>query len=100
MMISRVTGCSDSGRRGDQLLRREIALGDPRPFVEQPRGLVERLDVDLDNRGAERCEARDRGLELRGRHLIAEEHALALDRHADAQAGGIGPGTPSGRLRV
>jgi len=60
-----VTGCSASGRGCDQLLRREKTLGDPRPLIEQPRGLVERLDVDLDDRGAERGEARDRRLELR-----------------------------------
>ena len=48
-MICRVTGCMDSRRRGDQRFDGEIALGDPRPLVEQPRRLVERLDVDFDD---------------------------------------------------
>ena len=42
------------GRRRQQIADHQISLGDPRPFIEQPRRLVERLDVDLDQRGAER----------------------------------------------
>src|SRR5437660_1565268 len=61
-------------RRGDEFLRREIALGDPRAFVKEPRGFVERLDIDLDDGRTERHKARDRGFELRGGNLIAEEH--------------------------
>ena len=60
-MISRVTGWIDSGDDAEQIADHEIAFRHPRPFVEQPRGLVERLDVDLDDlapSAVQRCERR------------------------------------------
>ena len=41
-------------RGGQQIADHEIALGDPRPLIEQPRGLIERLEIEFDQRGAER----------------------------------------------
>ena len=52
-MICRVTGCSDSGEEAISALRGQVALRDPRPFVKEPRRGVERLDIDLDDGGAE-----------------------------------------------
>ena len=51
----------DRIRRGrQQVADHQIALGDPRSFVEQPRGLVERFEIELDQRGAERGPALER----------------------------------------
>ena len=49
-------------RGRDQRARRDIALGEPGPFIEQARGFVERLDVDLDNDRAKPGNARQRRL--------------------------------------
>ena len=55
-MICRVTGCIASG--ADAISeRRDIALRHPRSVVQEARGFVERLDVDLDDRGAEARQA-------------------------------------------
>ncbi len=73
-------------RRGrQQVADHEIAFGDPRPLVEQPRGLVKRLEIEFDQRGAERCPALKRlaiGF-LRG--AVAEEDQLAVARHAEPE---------------
>jgi hypothetical protein len=60
-------------RRGEERAHGEVALGDPWPLVEEPRGGIERLDIDLDDRGAERGEVRERRLVGRLRDAIAEE---------------------------
>ena len=73
-------------RRREQRADREIALGEPWAFVEQPRGLVERLDVDLGDGGAELGEPRQRVLVGLRRLAVAEEHALAGERHAEPHA--------------
>ena len=85
-MISWVTGWIESGDDASSDLQHDVALRHPRPFVEQPRGLVERLDVDLDDLRAERGRARHRRVVGAGRGAIAEEHALAGDRHAEPHA--------------
>jgi len=41
-------------RRRQQIADHQIALGDPWPLIEQPRGLIERLEVEFDQRGAKR----------------------------------------------
>ena len=73
-------------RRRQQRLEHDIALRHPGPFVEQPRRLVERLDVDFDDLRAERGRARDRLVVGAGRGAIAEEHALPGNRHAEPHA--------------
>ena len=71
--------------RRDQGAGDDVALGHPRPFVQQPCGLVERLDVDGDNLGAEPREPFDRIIVVRGRYSIAEEQPLARQRHGELQ---------------
>ena len=75
-------------RRRDQRARGDVALRHPGPVVKEARGFVERLDVDLHDRGAEAGQARERGLVGGGRDLVAEEQALARHRHADPHARG------------
>ena len=58
-MIARVTGCSASGFSLDQRLGRRVALGDPRPLIEKPGDLGERLEIEFDDPGAERLESDD-----------------------------------------
>ena len=87
-MIARVTGCSASGSRLDQRLGRGVALGDPRAFVEQPRDLGERREVELDDRERRAPRPLDVAREGRLGLRVAEEHALVLARDADAQARG------------
>ena len=53
-MILSVVGMEGLGLALDQRLGRRIALGDPRPLVEQPRHRVQRLEVELDELGAHR----------------------------------------------
>ena len=72
-------------RGGDQRAGGEIALGDPRSLVEQPRRRVERLDVDLHDFGAESGEPRQRRVVGRFRRAIAEEQALTRQRHAELE---------------
>ncbi len=73
-------------RRGDERAGGDVALGQPRAFVKEPRRLVERLDVDLDDRRAERGEARERRLVGRSRCGVAEEQALAKLGRAEPRA--------------
>ena len=76
-------------RRGrQQVADHQIAFGDPRPLVEQPRGLIKRFEVEFDQRGAERSPALERlaiGF-LRG--AVAEEDQLAVARHAEPELAG------------
>ena len=87
-------------RRREQVADHEIALGDPRPLVEQPRGLIKRLEVEFDQRGAERCPALERlaiGL-LRG----ACRRRRSVGRCAARRAGVLREtrsSPPSGRSR-
>ena len=72
-------------RRGEKIADDKIAFGDPRALVEQPRGLIKRLQIEFDQRGAERCPALKRlaiGF-LRG--AVAEENQLAVARHAETE---------------
>ena len=79
----------DRIRRGrQQVADDKIAFGDPRALIEQPRGLIKRLEIEFDQRGAERCPALKRlaiGF-LRG--AVAEEDQLAVARHAQSQLAG------------
>ncbi len=76
-------------RRGrQQILDHEIALGDPRPLIEQPRRLVERLEVELDQLSAERGPALQRIAVSGFRLPVAEEDQLSVARHAEAQIRG------------
>ena len=100
-MISRVTGCIASGDDAISARGHDVALGHPGALVEQPRGFVERLDIDLDDRRAELCEARSRVVVDCRRHRIAEEEQLA--RHAARQVAspaGNGRSAPSARGRA
>ena len=75
-------------RGGDQRARRGVALGDPGSFVQQAGRLVERLDIDFLDVGAEPRQAIQRIGIIGGRTLVAEEDPLARARHADADMGG------------
>jgi hypothetical protein len=75
-------------RRRDQRARGEVALGHPRALVEQARGLVERLDIDLDDGCAEAGEPRERRLVGRSRCAVAEEQPLTGKRRADPHCRG------------
>ena len=79
----------DRIRRGrQQVADDKIAFGDPRALIEQPRGLIKRLEIEFDQRGAERRPALKRlaiGF-LRG--AVAEEDQLAVARHAQSQLSG------------
>ena len=77
--------------RASSVCDRDVALGHPRPLVEQPRGLVERRDSRSRRRRAERRAARDRALEGACRQLRRRRTPLASDRHADAHAVGEAP---------
>ena len=79
----------DRFRRGrQQIADHQIAFGDPRAFIEQPRGLIERLEIEFDQRGAERSPAHQRvAIGLLGR-LVAEEDQLAVARHAQPETPG------------
>ena len=76
-------------RRGrQQIADHQIAFGDPRSLIEQPRGLIKRLEIEFDQRGAERGPALQRlaiGF-LRG--AVAEEDQLAVARHAEPELAG------------
>jgi len=61
---------------GDERADRHEALGDPRPLVQQPRDLGERLEVDLDELPTERERARERVLPGRGGGAVAAERRL------------------------
>ena len=94
----------DRIRRGrQQVADHQIAFGDPRALIEQPRGLVERLEIEFDQRGAERCPALQRlaiGF-LRG--AVAEEDQLAVARHAEPEFSGKRghrPQRPVARKRI
>ena len=82
-----------------QRTRGDGALGHPGAVVEQARGLVERLDIDLDDLAAEPRQPLERvvvaGLEL----PVAEEQPLAGSGTPSFTCGGMAPGVPSGRLR-
>src|SRR5260221_324271 len=69
-----------------QRARGEVALGDPGSLVAEPRGWIERLDVDRAEDGAEPLQARERCVVGRGRGLIAEEQPLPRHGHAEAHA--------------
>ena len=88
-MISRVTGWIESGEEASRS-RHEIALGDPRALVEQPRRLIERLHVESrrSSRRArdQRCSA---SLSRLGR-LVAEEHPLPARGTPRRKFAGIG----------
>ncbi len=73
-------------RRGrQQVADHQIAFGNPWPLVEQPRGLIERFEVEFDQRGAERGPALQRFAIGLLRCRIAEEDQLALARHAEPE---------------
>ena len=76
------------GARLDQPLGRGVALGDPGALVEQPRDLEERLDVEFDERRAERGELRRRRRRRRARR-----------RRRRGTRAAPGLGTPMRRLR-
>src|SRR3984893_17081214 len=75
-------------RGGQQISDHEITLGDPRAFVEQPRGFIERFEIEPDQRGAERGPARERVAVRFLRSLVTEEDQLALARHAEPETSG------------
>ena len=79
----------DRVRRGrQQIADHQIAFRDPRSFVEQPRGFIERFEIELDQRGAERGPALQRVAVGRFRSLVAEEDQLAAARHAQPEIAG------------
>ncbi len=75
-------------RRRQQISDHEISLGDPRSFIEQPRGLIKRLEVESDQRGAQRGPALERLAVRFLRRLVAEEDQLAVARHAQPEVCG------------
>ncbi len=77
-------------RRFDHGTGGDVALGNPRPLVEQARGAIERFHVDLDERGAQAHETGERRLVGLRRVRVAEELALAGHGHAEAHARGHG----------
>ena len=83
----------------EQRLGRDGALGHPGPLVEQAGGLVERLDIDLDDGAAEARQPLERRLIGRFEGRVAEEQALAGSGTPSFARAGIAPGVPSGRLR-
>ncbi|MGY3510231.1 hypothetical protein ACVIQY_003206 [Bradyrhizobium sp. USDA 3051] len=84
-VISRVTGWIASGGRGEQVADHEIALGHPRSLVEQSGRLIERLEVEFDERCPKRGPALQRLGVSRFRLLVAEEDQLSAAWHAQAQ---------------
>ena len=72
-------------RRGQQVADHQIALGDPRAFIKQPRGLIERLEIAFDRRGAERGPSGHRLAPGFLRGLVAEENQLVVSRYAEPQ---------------
>ena len=72
-------------RGGQQIADHEIALGDPRALIEQPRRLIERLHVEFDQGRAERGPALQRFAISRLRRLVAEEDQLSAARYAQAK---------------
>ena len=68
-----------------QLLDRRVALGDPWPFVKQPRDFEERRDVELDDFRAEAGELFEIGGEGALRLRVAKKFALMRSRRADAK---------------
>src|SRR5262249_59747740 len=81
-------------RRGDQRAGGEVALGKPWSLIEEPRRLVERLDVDLDDRGAKGVKPRERRRISGGRCRVPEEQALAELGRAEPRTGGGRGGPP------
>ena len=75
-------------RRRQQIPDHKISLGDPRSFIEQPRCLIERFEIEPDQRGAERGPALERLAVRFLRSLVAEEDQLAVARHAQPEVGG------------
>src|SRR5215831_19718179 len=71
------------GRGGDEIAGRRIALRQPRAFVEQPRRLVEWLDIDLDDRGAEPRQPIERLCVIGCSPAVAEENSLTGLRYPD-----------------
>ena len=72
-------------RRRQQRAYCEVALGKPWALVEEARGLVERLDIDLDQHRAKLAKPLQ-GIVVDARGLaIAEEDALPGQRHTDAR---------------
>ena len=67
-------------------LRGQISLRDPGPLVKQSRRRIERLDIDLDDLGADFGNLRQRRFVSRFRNAIPEEQTLAGQRHAEPQA--------------
>ena len=82
-------------RRGEQVADDEIAFGDPRALVEQPRGLVKRLQIEFDQRGAERCPAlaarRHRPSPRRGRRRRSTGRCAARRAEVGREARDIAP---------
>jgi hypothetical protein len=72
------------GRRRQHGPDREEALGQPRALIEKTRGFVERLDIDFDDGRAQRALSRESTLVRLSRPRVAEEDALACERHAKA----------------
>ena len=90
--------------RREQILGGEIALGDPRAFIEQPRRRVERLEIDLDDLCAKPGKPRQRRVVGGGRNFVAEKQAAG--RRAARQVctpsgiGPDGPQRPRQRIRI
>ena len=70
------------GMRIEKFAYRGVTLGDPRPFIQQPRHLGERREVDFHQRGAQIAQRRGRLVKRLARRDIAEEFALRRPRHA------------------
>ena len=64
----------------------EIAFGDPGAFIEQPCRLVERLEVECDEFGAELDEARHGGAVSGLGGFVAEEDQLSRAGNAELHA--------------
>jgi hypothetical protein len=69
--------------RGHELADRRRPLGDPAALIEEPRGLGERLEIDLDELPAERAGLLDGDLPRGGRLPVIAEAQLLRPRDAD-----------------
>ena len=67
----------------DQRAGRDIAFGNPWPVVEKPRGLVEPLDIDLNDGDAKPLAIRQGCIIGRSRSVIPEKQALTGHRYTE-----------------
>lgn len=72
-------------RGGEQAADHEIALGEPRAFIEQPSGPIKRLEIELDERRASRGPTPQRLVVSCFRFPVTEEDQLPVAWHAEAK---------------